>query len=130
TADVVEYWKKANQTVAARDEFLGGSIFNQQKDTLDGYVANSVSSVAVLHQSGGAQDPTLSAKIYDGFLSRYTRYGGNVGGNTIGTRPDYAALGVEYKTIPLGGRLREYMVYVPEKAKAAAQRGEKVPLVF
>lgn len=130
TAGVIDYWKKANQTAGAAAAFQGGQIFRQQKDTLDGYVAGSVSTVAVLQQQNGAADAALSAKIYDGFLSLYTRYGGNVGGNTIGTRPDYVALGVEYKTLPLNGRLREYMVYVPEKAKAAARNGAKVPLVF
>ena len=127
---VIEYWKKANQTVDNSVAFLGGMIFNQKKDTLDGYVAHSVSSVAVLQQQNAGTDPTLSGKIYDDFLSLYTRYGGNVGGNTVGTRADYASLGVEYKTVALGGRLREYLVYVPQKAKAAAQRGENVPLVF
>src|SRR4029450_5663344 len=94
------------------------------------YVAHSVSSVAVLQQPNAGTDPALSGKIYDDFLSLYTRYGGNVGGNPIATRADYASLGVEYKTVALGGRLREYLVYVPQKAKAAAQRGENVPLVF
>jgi len=130
TGGVIEYWKKANQTIASGTPFQGGTIFYQQKDTLDGYVAGSVSSVAVLQQPNGAADPTLSQRIYEDFLSLYTRYGGNVGGNTIGTRADYAALGVEYKTLPMAGRLREYMVYVPEKAKAAAQNGQRVPLVF
>ena len=130
TLGVIEYWKKANQTVDNGVAFLGGMIFNEKKDTLDGYVAHSVSSVAVLQQQNAGTDPTLSAKIYDDFLSLYTRYGGNVGGNTVGTRADYASLGVEYKTVALGGRLREYLVYVPQKAKAAAQRGENVPLVF
>ena len=130
TAGVIEYWKEANQTVNSRVAFQGGMIFNQREDTLDGYVVDSASAVAVLQQSNAAVDPTLSAKIYNDFLSRYTRYGGAVGGNTLGARPDYATLGVEYKSMALGGRLREYLVYVSPKARAAAQRGEKVPLVF
>ena len=130
TGGVIEYWKRANQTIASGIPFLGGTIFYQQKGTLEGYVVGSVSSVAVLAQQNVGNDPTLSEKIYEDFLSLYSRYGGNVGGNTIGTRADYATLGVEYKTMVLGGRLREYLVYVPQKAKAAAQRGENVPLVF
>lgn len=130
TAGVIDYWKRANLTVEPSAPFLGGQIFDQLEDALDGYVAHSVSSVAVLQQQNASTDPTLSAKIYNSFLSHYTRYGGNVGGNTVGTRPDYAALGVEYHSFPLNGRLREYFVYVPQKAKTAAQNGQKVPLVF
>jgi hypothetical protein len=121
TLGVIEYWKKANQTVDNSVAFLGGMIFNQKKDTLDGYVAHSVSSVAVLQQQDAGTDPALSAKIYDDFLSLYTRYGGNVGA-TDGTRADYASLGVEYKTVALGSLARIPRAYV-RKAKAAAQRG-------
>jgi poly(3-hydroxybutyrate) depolymerase len=131
TGGVIEYWKKANQTIDHPGvAFQGGQIFLQKEDTLDGYVAGSVSAAAVLEQQNASTDPTMSQKIYEDFISLYTRYGGNVGGNTVGTRAHYATLGVEYKAFALGGRLREYLVYAPQKAKAAAQRGENVPLVF
>ena len=131
---VVDYWKEANQTVAKGIGFHGGKIYYQQKNTLYGYVADgSRTAVAVLDKKNvrNARDASvLSRLIYDKFLSQYTRYGGNVGGNTIGSRPDYGKLGVEYKTMELDGRLREYLVYVPHKARIAAARGKDVPLAF
>ena len=130
TVGVIDYWKAANQTVDQGVGFRGGQIYYQEQGKLNYYVADSsLSAVAVLEKNA-RKDSTLSKKIYEDFLSLYTRYGGAVGGNTIGTRPNYEKLGVEFKTMELGGRLREYMVYVPQKARAAAEIGENVPLVF
>jgi poly(3-hydroxybutyrate) depolymerase len=130
TKAVIDYWKEANQTADKAIGFHGGRIYRQKKDSLNGYVAGSVSAVAVLDAKTGTKESTLSKVIYERFLSSYTRYGGNVGGNTVGTRADYKKLGVEHKTMVLDGRLREALVYVPPKAKAAARRGQNVPLVF
>ena len=130
TAGVIEYWKEANQTFDKGVGFHGGKIYYQMEDTLYGYVADSCSAVAVLEKKNARKDSMLSKQIYEDFLSLYTRYGGAVGGNTVGTRPDYKKLGVEFKTMELDGRLREYNVYVPQKARAAAEIGENVPLVF
>jgi hypothetical protein len=69
----------------------------------------------------------LSKKIYEDF-SLYTRYGGAVG-KTRSERPDYKKLGVEFKTMELGGRLREYMIYVPQLARAA-QKEERMYLWY
>jgi len=131
---VIDYWKDANETEAHATGYHGGKIFEQRPDTLYGYVAESSRvAVAVLEKKNIRKNETkeqqLDAKIYD-FLSDYTRYGGNVGGNTIGSRPDFDKLGVEYKTMVVDGRLREYLVYVPHKAKVAAAKGEDVPVVF
>lgn len=124
-AGVVRYWQDANQTEAKSTGFHGGRIFHQRKGALKYYVADgSLSAVAVTETVKNAAD------IYDDFLSRYTRYGGNVGGNTLGSRPDYDKLGVQFKTMELGGRLREYMIYVPAKAKQAARKGKDVPAVI
>lgn len=131
TTAVVDYWKKANQTVRHGRGFNGGDIFYQADGALYGYVAKSSrSAVAVLQKNNARNDSTMSKKIYGEFLAQYTRYGGNVGGNTIGSRQDYRKLGAQLKTIELDGRLREYMVYVPRAARIAAARGKNVPLVF
>ena len=53
-----------------------------------------------------------------------------MGGNTVGTRADLRFARRRVQDRGAWGRLREYLVYVPQKAKAAAQRGENVPLVF
>ncbi|TDO46796.1 poly(3-hydroxybutyrate) depolymerase [Kribbella sp. VKM Ac-2527] len=124
-AGVVRYWKDANQTETRSAGFHGGRIFYQRKGALKYYVADgSLSAVAV------AEKVKNAAGIYDDFLSRYTRYGGNVGGNTLGSRPDYDELGVQFRTMELAGRLREYMIYVPAKAKQAARKGKNVPAVI
>ncbi len=129
---VVAYWKQANQTRATGTAFRGGRIFVQQPDTLDGYVAESSSTAVAVTDSRDARAEALSGSraLYDGFLSRWTRYGGAVGGNTIGFRPDLEALGVEHTTVELDGRLREYLVYTPPLARAAAADGRTVPLVM
>ena len=133
---VVDHWKQANQTRnKATGGFKGSKFFEQKDGTLYGYVADtSRVTVGVLEkrnvrQDTGNQAEKLDDKIYD-FLSGYTRYGGNVGGNTVGSRPDYDKLGVTYQTMVVDNRLREYLVYVPKEAKRAAARGEDVPLVF
>ncbi|MFB4274539.1 PHB depolymerase family esterase [Nonomuraea sp. MTCD27] len=131
TSHVIDYWKEANQTGNRSTGFQGGKIYYQKHGTLHGYVADSSrTAVAVREKKNLRNDTVSSEKIYEDFLSLYTRYGGNVGGNTVGSRPDYQKLGVQFKTLVLDGRLREYMVYVPRKAKEAARRGEDVPAVF
>lgn len=131
---VVDHWKQANQTSSHGTGYQGGKLFRQEPGTLYGYVADSSSvAVGVLEKKnvrkGDNKKEQLDEKIYD-FLSSYTRYGGNVGGNTIGSRPDYDKLGVTYQTMVVNNRLREYLIYVPDKAKVAAARGQEVPLVF
>jgi poly(3-hydroxybutyrate) depolymerase len=132
--DVVGHWKQANQTSSRATGYRGGKLFEQQAGTLYGYVAESSRvAVGVLEKKNvrknDSREAQLDEKIYE-FLSGYTRYGGNVGGNTIGSRPDYERLGVSYQTMVVNDRLREYLVYVPHKAKVAAARGDDVPLVF
>jgi poly(3-hydroxybutyrate) depolymerase len=134
TDRVADHWKQANQTTPKATGYEGGQLFEQEPGTLYGYVAESSSVVVGVLEKKNIRKTDhkkrqLDEKIYD-FLSSYTRYGGNVGGNTIGSRPDYDKLGVTYQTMVVNNRLREYLVYVPKKAKVAAARGEDVPLVF
>lgn len=131
---VVDHWKSANETAARSTRFEGGEIYQQRPNTLYGYVAESSRvAVAVLDdrsaRSSERKTQRLDEKIYD-FLSSYTRYGGNVGGNIVGSRPDYKKLDVSYNTLELDGRLREYLVYVPPKAKRAMKNGRSVPAVL
>ena len=105
-------------------DYQGGTLYEQEDGTLYGYVSDSSRvAVGILEKKNVRKDVNkeaqLDEKIYD-FLSRYTRYGGNVGGNTVGSRPDYDKLGVTYQTLVVNDRLREYLVYVPPKAKVAA----------
>jgi poly(3-hydroxybutyrate) depolymerase len=130
---VVEYWKTTDRTDSKGKGSPDGTVYTQQPDTLYGYVAESSRVRVVVQQKkvrqNDAQERKLTARIYD-FLDDWTRYGGNVGGNTVGTRPDLDGLGVEYQTMVVDGRLREYLVYRPASARAAEDRGEDVPVVF
>jgi poly(3-hydroxybutyrate) depolymerase len=131
---VADHWKQANQTRSKGISYAGGKLYEQRAGTLYGYVADSSRvAVGLLENKNVRKDDSarrqLDNKIYD-FLSSYTRYGGNVGGNTVGSRPDYDDLGVTRRTMVVDGRLREYLVYVPRKAKVAAARGADVPLVL
>lgn len=129
---VVQYWQAANQTEAEAEPFEGGEIFRQEDDTLEFFVADgSSTAVAVVNGTNASADwKGTTETIYEGFLSNYTRYGGAAGGNTLGSRPDLDELGVQYKSFEVDGRLREYLVYVPESAKDAEIAGEDVPVVF
>jgi poly(3-hydroxybutyrate) depolymerase len=112
---VAAYWMATNHVGAEGEEAEGGVTYTQEDGTLEYFVAPRTRlEVKVLeNQDIGA------AALYDGFLAKYTRYGGAAGGNTVGSRPDYAQLGVESKSMELDGRLREYLVYVPQSVKDA-----------
>jgi poly(3-hydroxybutyrate) depolymerase len=125
---VAAYWMEINATSKEGEEIDGGVTYTQQDGTLDYFVApSSRLEVTVLENQDRDGEAVGAAAIYDGFLARYTRYGGAAGGNTVGSRPDYDALGVESKTMEVDGRLREYLVYVPEAVKNA---GEPAPVVY
>jgi poly(3-hydroxybutyrate) depolymerase len=131
---VVEHWKSANETTDQGRSFEGGKIYKQRRNSLYGYVAESSRvAVAVLDDKSARvserKKQRLDDKIYD-FLSDYTRYGGNVGGNIVGSRPDYKRLDVSYNTLELDGRLREYLVYVSPKAKQEMKARRAVPAVL
>ena len=123
---VAQYWMETNHVGAEGEAVDGGTTYTQEDGTLEYFVApSSRLQVSVLENQD--LDSLDAATLYDGFLAKYTRYGGAAGGNTVGSRPDYEALGVEAKTMEVDGRLREYLVYVPQAVKDA---GEPAPLVY
>lgn len=117
--NVVDYWMSANECEADGEDFsLGSTIYRQMQDTDNAFTTRgNVSAVAVLDGAENVMDPTFADAVYTDFLSQYTRYGGNAGGNTLASRPDYEELGVEFKEMEVDGYRREYMVYVPEEYK-------------
>lgn len=124
--NVVDYWKAANECTDEAYGYHGGSIYFQQSNTDNLFTPKSCSSVAVLAQASKYTDTAFTTQVYL-FLSRMTRYGGAAGGNTLGYRPDYTQLGVEFKSMTVNGYKREYLVYVPAAVKAS---GEAAPVVF
>jgi len=121
---ILSYWKHANKTSMISKPFLEGEVFNQLPDTLSQFTPESCSSVASII---GYKNDDLSEKIYENFLSKYSRYGSAVGGNTLGFRPDYAQLNVTFKTLYIGGIKRTYMIYVPE---SITEQDELYPAVY
>jgi poly(3-hydroxybutyrate) depolymerase len=65
--------------------------------------------------------------LYEEFLSLTTRYGGVATCNTVGSRPDYQELGVEFGGFEDQGYWRDYLVFVP---KAFRDSQAALPLVF
>jgi len=127
-AAVAAYWKKANACVFKPCDFNGGKIFRQKEGSRDQFTPTSCSSVALIKKKcEDYNDTALTNMIYTKFLSRYTRYGGFVGGNTLGIRPNHNALGVEIKKIIVDDRVREYLVYIPQKIRKST---EPAPVLF
>lgn len=128
-APVVNYWKQANDCVANGSAFsLGATSYRQSSDSDSIFTpCGAVSQVVTLEEAVDITDPSLAQTLYRDFLSLYTRYGGNFGGNTLAARPDYDELGVDFYTMNLDGYLREYLVYVPERI---ASSGEAAPMVI
>lgn len=127
---VIEYWKKANECESAAEKFaLGSTLYHQKANTGNAFTAcGNVGKVAVLTDTTlNVADKDLTDALYDQFLCKTTRYGGNAGGNVLAERPDYEKLGVEFKTMTVDGYKREYLVYVP---KAYRNSGEALPVVF
>lgn len=126
---VAAYWMETDH-VGAEGEVSANSVtYTQQDGTLDYFVAPSTRlDVKVLENQDVESEAVSAAALYDGFLAKYTRYGGAAGGNTVGSRPDYAELGVASKSIVIDGRLREYLVYVPQSVKDAP--GVAAPVVY
>jgi len=121
---VAAYWMATNHVGAEGKEVDGGVAYTQEDGTLDYFVAPSTRLEVKVREN----QVLGAAALYDGFLAKYTRYGGAAGGNTVGSRPDYAELGVESKSMELGGRLREYLVYVPQSVKDAPDAA--APVVY
>jgi poly(hydroxyalkanoate) depolymerase family esterase len=130
--NVVEYWKKANDTVAkgeiSANSPMGSTVYMQKEDSKSIVTSYSDvrSQVAVFGKGGnGVYSQGFTKKVYD-FLSYYTRYDNTtINGNVLGVRPDYEAMGVEIKEMDLNGYKREYLVYRPESAPK-----ENIPALF
>ncbi|MFF4271815.1 hypothetical protein [Streptomyces sp. NPDC001536] len=121
----LSYWKHANDTVATgeRDGALG-TVYRQRRGSGRWMTSHAgpISAVAVQRR------PVTTDRIV-AFLTRYTRYENFFAyGNQLYDRADYRRLGVEVRTMTVGGYVREYLVHVPRSAHRI-WRG-KAPVVF
>jgi len=129
-SNVIAHWKKANHSMAEGDEFYGGTIYSQDGDIVVAgatMTTGDVAKVAVLEDRADVMQPALAKMLYEDFLSLTTRYGGVATCNTIGSRPDYQELGVEFGGFEDQGYWRDYLVYVPGDFRDSEAA---LPLVF
>ena len=115
------YWKDANDCDESpgKDNVLG-RICAQADDSERWMTSYSgpISKVAVLDRPVSYWNKKTTSDIRE-FLTYYTRYENFFAyGNQLVIRADYAKLGIELHTMNVNGFEREYMVYVPESAKA------------
>ena len=127
---VADYWKEANDCVETGVALEDGSVQFDQRQDSDRIVtsySDTRSKVRVLTGSVDICSPAFTQSAYD-FMRGYTRYETAViGGNALGARPDYDAMGLDIYELEMDGLVREYIVYAPESVKAS---GEKVPMVL
>ena len=136
-ANLLAYWKHANDVVIPGAQGAYGEVFSQKPDStrLPTSYSEPVAKVALLERQVSYDDKQFTNLVY-AFLSYYTRYDNTtIFGNMLGTRPDYAQLGVEIKNLIVtesDGQVwnREYMVYVPKNSKQVYPNGAPVVYVF
>ena len=127
----LSYWKQANDTgdTGTKDHTLG-TVFKQRSGSerwMTSY-AGPVAQVAVQQRPVSYWNKRTTDQIVD-FLTHYTRYENFFAyGNQLYERADYAALGVEVRTMMVEGFIREYLVYVPKSAES--RWGDEAPVLF
>lgn len=126
-----EYWLAANDTArrTSRDGVLG-TVHRQRSDSQRWQTSSSgpISFVAVQPRPMKVLSRGTTRKIA-AFLHTWTRYENFFAyGNQLMERPDLDKLGVEVRTMMVGGIPREYLVYVPPSARK--QWGDAAPVVF
>jgi poly(3-hydroxybutyrate) depolymerase len=136
-ANLLAYWKHANDVVPSAVQGAYGEVYHQRADSerLPTSYSEPVSKVALLEQDVAYDDKQFTEQVYQ-FLTFYTRYDNtSVFGNVLGTRPDYDQLGVDIKNLIVteaDGQVwnREYMVYEPQNSKEIHPEGAPVVYVF
>lgn len=128
TAEMVSYWKTANDCTDKAGDFHGGAVYLQDPMSTNVFTPRQkVGRVAVLQAAADPMDTTLTRQMYEDFFAPVSRYGGGARGNMLVSRVDYDSLGVEYGSFTCDGYKREYLVYVPKSARAS---GESLPVVY
>jgi poly(3-hydroxybutyrate) depolymerase len=127
----LSYWQRANDTseTGTQDHTLG-TVF-RQRSASDRWMtshAGSIAQVAVQERPISYLDKRTTSQIVD-FMTYYTRYENFFAyGNQLYERADFAALGIEIRTMMVEGFIREYLVYVPRAAES--RWGDEAPVVF
>ena len=125
------YWRHANDTgrTGGRDRTLG-TVYRQRRDSQRWMTSFSgpISQVAVRDRPADFASRRTTREIL-AFLTPYSRYENFFAyGNQLLRRADYDRLDVEVRTMTVEGRLREFIVHVPESARRLW--GRRAPVVF
>lgn len=136
-ADLLAYWKQANDVVPSAAHEAYGEVNHQRADSerLPTAYSEPVSKVALLERDVAYDDKQFTRQVH-GFLTFYTRYDNTtVFGNALGTRPDYDQLGVDVRNLTVteaDGQVwnREYLVYEPQNSRTVNPDGAPVVYVF
>lgn len=135
-ADLVSYWKHANDVVPSAAQGTYGAVHHQRSESerLPTSYSEPVSKVALLERDVAYDNKRFTEQISK-FLTFYTRYDNTtVFGNVLGARPDYERLGVDVKNLVVteaDGQVwkRQYLVYEPQTSKKQ-RKGAPVVYVF
>ncbi|MEU5880069.1 hypothetical protein [Spirillospora sp. NPDC047279] len=127
----IAYWRGANDTErrGGGDRVLG-TVYRQRRESKRWMTSFSgpISQVAVRDRPIDPFDRRTTRQVL-AFLTSYSRYENFFAyGNQLVRRADYDRLGVEVRTMTVEGRLREYIVHVPESARRLW--GRRAPVVF
>lgn len=125
------YWRHANDAGrhGVRDSRFG-TVYRQRRDSGRWMTSFSgpISQVAVRDRPAGHGSRRTTREVL-AFLTSYSRYENFFAyANQLVRRADYDRLGVEVRTMTVEGRLREFIVYVPESARRLW--GRRAPVVF
>ncbi|MDL4814138.1 hypothetical protein [Actinomadura opuntiae] len=125
------YWRGANDTdkPGVHDGLLG-TVYRQRRKSRRWMTSFSgpISKVAVRERPTEYGNQRTTRELL-AFLTPYSRYENFFAyGNQLVRRADYDRLGVEVQTMTVEGRLREFLVYVPESARRLWSR--RAPVVF
>ncbi|MCL1809418.1 MAG: dockerin type I domain-containing protein [Clostridiales bacterium] len=133
---VIDYWKASSEIAGIAEKGagpLGSDLFTQSKSRAIATSMNDVvSKVAVLGEKIDYAVPSVSQEVY-AFLGQYSRYDVSCPwGNALGWRLPSS----EYDRVPMQTREgttnynREYLIYIPDKAKDKSLYPNGAPVVF
>jgi poly(3-hydroxybutyrate) depolymerase len=129
-ASSLAYWRQANDAGRPGDDPHLGTVYRQRRDSGRWMTSFSgpISQVAVRNRPVGHDSRRTTREVL-AFLTSYSRYENFFAyGNQLVPRADYDRLGVEVRTMTVGGRIREFIVHVPESARRLW--GRRAPVVF
>lgn len=128
----LQYWRNANRTNNEAVKIAEDIVEYMRTDEME-YPVNQDKGTCHIWKSewAGASQNYGSAqigRIWNTFLSRHQRWMADPGGSLRFAQDPVDDLGMEYHFEEIGGWMREWYVYVPERVRKTPDKA--VPLVF